>query len=360
VASMFGSTREREGLALKAWLVLVLFCLPAGVVPAAADEPPDPGGSLAGTGSEPKWEFSIAPYLWASSLEGEVTAGGVTTDIDMPFSDVLSALDIGLMGVVEARRGRFIILVDGFWAALSDEVETRPVNVGIGPLTLNRSLVVSKGPLTLTPNLQVVIPRVETQVGPIEVDADITEVIIDAKLGWRAFDTGMSGLFGHEPVENDPRRFVVDLLGGVRYWYLKTELDVFIPPVEIPGFRIQTSVNLPRLGRTFQTGDIKVPGRVAFGGLDQTFRSTVDWVDFIVGARVIADLTPKLSLMVIGDLGGFGIGSSSSFTWNSRAILGWRLSEHWTAVAGYRALYINRDSGDLTTKGPILGAIYRF
>ncbi|MBW2243297.1 MAG: hypothetical protein JRH01_15020 [Deltaproteobacteria bacterium] len=99
---------------LKAWLVLGLLCLTAGAVPATADEPPDPSGSLAGPVSEPKWEFSLAPYLWTSSLEDEVTARGATVDIDVPFSDLLSNLDIGLMGVVEARRGRFIILVDGF------------------------------------------------------------------------------------------------------------------------------------------------------------------------------------------------------------------------------------------------------
>lgn len=157
-----------------------------------------------------------------------------------------------------------------------------------------------------------------------------------------------------------PRRLTFDLLGGIRYWYLKTELDVFIPPVEVPGFTIRSSVEFPRVGRTIQASDITVPSRILFGGLNQTFTETLKWFDFIVGARVHADLTPRFSVTVLGDVGGFGIGSSSSFTWNTIALLGWETSDHWTLLAGYKALYIKRNGNDLLTKGPILGARYSF
>jgi len=78
--------------------------------------PPEPPVAVPVPGG---WSFVVAPYMWAAGLSGEVGAGGQTADIDLSFGDVLDALDIGVMGVAEARHGRFGIFSDLVFAELS-------------------------------------------------------------------------------------------------------------------------------------------------------------------------------------------------------------------------------------------------
>jgi hypothetical protein len=82
--------------------------------------------------------------------------------------------------------------------------------------------------------------------------------------------------------------------------------------------------------------------------------------DPIVDARVRADLSERFRVVVLGDIGGFGIGSASDFTWHVLAALGLRPSESWMLSAGYRALESERPAGDLLYHGPILGLGHRF
>jgi hypothetical protein len=89
-----------------------------------------------------------------------------------------------------------------------------------------------------------------------------------------------------------------------------------------------------------------------------------DWVDLIVGARGVWDLTRQLALTVRGDIGGFGIEGSSDLAWQTEALLGWRLSPVTTLAAGYRLLDIDYDRGDFAfdtaITGPVIGAVFRF
>lgn len=100
-----------------------------------------------------------------------------------------------------------------------------------------------------------------------------------------------------------------------------------------------------------------------------TFDRSKDWVDPIVGARVVTDLTDDLQLVAGGDVGGFG--AASDFTWSALGLLGYRFDlsgREATALAGYRALSQDYDSGsgtnrfewDVTLRGPILGLMVRF
>jgi opacity protein-like surface antigen len=97
-------------------------------------------------------------------------------------------------------------------------------------------------------------------------------------------------------------------------------------------------------------------------------KESQDWVDPIVGIRLRAGLTEKLSLRVRGDIGGFGIGSASDFAWNVVAFLGYQLSRRITLGAGWRILDIDYEKGsgsrrfeyDVTTSGPVVGLAFRF
>ncbi len=72
------------------------------------------------------WTFTAAIYLWATSIKGDVAAGGTTTSIDVPFSELFDDLTGAFMGRFGARKGKWGILVDIIWSAIEDST-TGPV-----------------------------------------------------------------------------------------------------------------------------------------------------------------------------------------------------------------------------------------
>jgi len=92
-----------------------------------------------------------------------------------------------------------------------------------------------------------------------------------------------------------------------------------------------------------------------------------EWIDPIVGVRfVAADPMAGLSILVEGDIGGFGAGSD--LTWNVTTLLGWRFMERATVWLGYRVLDVDYDEGsgasrfefDAVMSGPLAGCALRF
>jgi hypothetical protein len=56
------------------------------------------------------WEFSVAPYLWAISMNGDVTVRGLEAEVDASFNDILDELNFAFMVQYEARKGHW-----GLW-----------------------------------------------------------------------------------------------------------------------------------------------------------------------------------------------------------------------------------------------------
>ena len=75
-------------------LLLVLLPVLFGA-PAAAQETPEEG-----------WHFVIVPYLWLTSLSGELTVIGAEIPVEAPFEEVIESLDTAFMFHVEAGRGK--------------------------------------------------------------------------------------------------------------------------------------------------------------------------------------------------------------------------------------------------------------
>ena len=77
-----------------------------------------------------------------------------------------------------------------------------------------------------------------------------------------------------------------------------------------------------------------------------------------------ADLSDRWSVFGHGDVGGFGIGSASDFSWETALATGYRVSRRWTLVAGYRALGVDHEGSaiqlDVVQHGPQIGAIFRW
>ena len=86
------------------------------------------------------------------------------------------------------------------------------------------------------------------------------------------------------------------------------------------------------------------------------FSGSLNWVDPLVGGRIQAALSPKVSVTIAGDVGGWGAGSEMDY--QVVGLLGYRIKPSWTLQAGYRYLYVNYRSGiifDAATSGVMFG-----
>jgi hypothetical protein len=86
-------------------------------------------------------------------------------------------------------------------------------------------------------------------------------------------------------------------------------------------------------------------------------KSNPNWIDPIIGARSRIALSPKWTASILGDIGGFGIGSK--FTWQLVGAFHLKVGERNSAVIGYRTLDVDYRKGGSTYNvnqyGPILG-----
>jgi len=61
----------------------------------------------------------VGVYAFMTDVDGDVEIGNVTSDVDVPFKDILENLDFGFMGYVEHRRGKWSFIGDIFYADIS-------------------------------------------------------------------------------------------------------------------------------------------------------------------------------------------------------------------------------------------------
>lgn len=74
-------------------------------------------------GEEPAWRFSFTPYLWGAGLNGRVGVAGRSSDVNISVGDVIDNFDIGVMGLVEARKELWALRTDVFFVNLGNEVD---------------------------------------------------------------------------------------------------------------------------------------------------------------------------------------------------------------------------------------------
>ncbi|HSC29288.1 MAG TPA: hypothetical protein VLD67_18575, partial [Vicinamibacterales bacterium] len=157
---------------------LVLGCCIAAAIGAAPVKAQEASTDLP---PEDRWTFAVAPYLWAISLDGNAEVAGVEADVDVPFRDAVKDLSFGAMLLVDARRGRFGIGVNGVF------VRTSP----------------------------------DDEVGPIEIDATADL----AQLAVGPYYRAVEWQYG-ESASGRPLRLILEPYGGARLNHLRLELEV--------------------------------------------------------------------------------------------------------------------------------------
>ncbi len=257
---------------------------------ALTQDPPDEEVEPAAAGSE--WQVDVQPYIWIPArIKGDSTVSGATAKLDLTFGDIIDDFDkiFALSGRVEAWKGDWAIIFDGLYVSLKADFDVEPL--GGGPISPN-------------------------------VNVDIAQALVDLGLGWRFLDRPLDAAATEGP------RLRLDLLGGMRYQYLKQEIS--LAPVDLG--------------------------------------TSKDWVELMIGGRASLQLSEKLMFAVRADASGFGIGSASNLTWNLYAGGSWRFTPAFDLKLGYRLIDLDYDNGsgvnefglDLRMHGPYIAATFRF
>lgn len=134
--------------------------------------------------------------------------------------------------------------------------------------------------------------------------------------------TGFLGM-GYSVLKNE--QLTLDIVGGARLWYVDT--------------------------------DINVQGGILNGF---SAHDSATWVDAMAGVRLNYKITPEVYLTGWSFVGAGG----SDLDWDIAGAVGYRFSENFSVLAGYRALGVDYSKNgyvfDIVQSGPILGVSLRF
>jgi len=77
-----------------------------------------------------EWLYSVTPYVWGSSVDGEAGIRGRTTSIDTDFADIIEFVDSGLSFNLQATNGTWSPHIDVFFVELEDSFDLPAATVG--------------------------------------------------------------------------------------------------------------------------------------------------------------------------------------------------------------------------------------
>jgi hypothetical protein len=284
----------------------------------AADMPMPTKAAIAPTPPIDTWTFTATPYAWVTMLKGSATVKGRTGDVDVDFNDLMDIVRrseipkdlFAMMGYFEARNGRFSIFTDLVYLKIA----------------LDGSMTRSRG-----------VDALNVTVGA-SAGVKFEMVIAEMAATYEVARWGSNGALGSGTA--------IDVFGGARAWWQKADASL-------------------ALAGTVNIGDLT---RNADGTLSAS--GSASWVDPLVGLRLRHQFAPGLNFVASGDVGGFGVGSKSS--WQVIAALDYEFSRTknvvWSGTLGYKALSVDYSKGsglsqyeyDITMHGPIFGVTARF
>jgi hypothetical protein len=134
------------------------------------------GAQTVNPANDDNWHLAISPYLWFAGVHGTIGARDRSASFHASVGDVLSKLNIGLMGAVEARKKRIVVPIDFMWIKLSDDT------------------AIPESPFP----------------GLTSIKAKATQTILTPKVGYRLLESP---------------KLQADALVGLRYWHLGENLS---------------------------------------------------------------------------------------------------------------------------------------
>jgi len=302
-----------------------------------------------------EWQFFLSPYVWITGMNVTASSLKNTRGTDIPWWDVASNLfsnAMGIMGRIEAWKGRWGIYLDGYYTY-----------VGTSGSKVGASKDISFGPVDFTLNKQI-------NLGGISIN-----VPIPGKIGPGNITLTPSG-----SVKYISRLGNLDL--GVRFlvgtWPLKAEKPLPAVSLELLGGPRFNSINqYVRINlKAIRVGNVPIDLRkFTLVGKHQSIKNgsyvinyTKQYFEPFLGARLSLWLSPKFLVTLMGDVGGFGLVADDHVDCNFEALLGYRVSKHLYAWLGYRALGTWYNLGENLAQinlsgwaqGPVVGTTYTF
>ncbi|MFK5923020.1 MAG: hypothetical protein QM496_12645 [Verrucomicrobiota bacterium] len=220
--------------------------------------------------------FYIYADLWAIGINGDVGIGGFTNPVDVGFDDILDNLDASLAGGFGFQKGKWGFMSEFVWLKVSTDAPT-------------------PGPLFR------------------KADIGVEQFMADGHISYRIFECPKG-------------KGYLDVIGGLRYTYLKTSLSF------APGL---------------------APRRVNVAG-------SKGWWDGYGGLKGRYNITDKWFVPFRADVGGGG----SSLTWQAIGGIGYQFTPGFDMKLAYRYFAMDYSDGgfiyDVATSGPILSLGYKF
>lgn len=204
---------------------------------------------------------------------------------------------------------------------------------------------------------------VETPLGDVEAEVEFADILdkldfaflaaLEARQGrWalvgdlQYFDLGAQTSSDRAVIESVEIDSKMAILGGYALYDVSNGPDT----------RIELGGGLRYYDATFDT--------TVSGARPLSFSDEGNWADAVLSARVTQAFNEDWFGVAYADVGGFGIGGSSELTWQAFVAGGYRINESWSAVAGYRHLWFERDfDGRSVTSevgGPVIGFQKKF
>jgi hypothetical protein len=138
------------------------------------------------------WEFAVAPYLWAAGMDGTMTIADLETDIDVPFSDIISNLDLAFMGHFDMRNERWVLASDLIFVDLEQDEDLTNGTVTAG---IDMTLIDLVGGYRVSPAVALLAGARWVDMGAslrytgelADPDADVGKSWIDPLIGVNVF-----------------------------------------------------------------------------------------------------------------------------------------------------------------------------
>ncbi len=119
----------------------------AGVAAVGGTSFPVPDRGFVDRLRDDPWEFTVAPYLWVSTVQGKTAIGARSASFDVDYSKLFDLLGNGdlfaAMGFFAARKGPITAFVDFSGTMAKDDPEVRnvvPVKVDVNTIFLEFAL----------------------------------------------------------------------------------------------------------------------------------------------------------------------------------------------------------------------------
>jgi len=175
-------------------------------------------------GDGDSWRFVIAPYAWIPTVAGDAGIQGASGPIALQMDDVLEHAVFAFTGHAQARKGNWVIMLDGSYFNLEDDEQAGPTNVDV----------------------ELEYSQVDVAVGYrfLEVPVHDSRLALEAKVGtrWQYISLDVDVTPG-PPVSKQSRDFQELLVGGTAILRFN-ERASFSTGVDFSGFGIGSGSRL--------------------------------------------------------------------------------------------------------------------